>query len=127
MSEVRVLPGPPGTRLYLASPMKKVIYIIFGLVILGSLGIIFRDQIQEKFFPVKELHYHAGFQVYENGKQKSFADIAYMHDKPCTGKKAEEEKEDEQIEKAHLHDLVGDVVHVHRENATWGDLFKNIK
>ena len=35
-------------------------------------------------------------------------------------------KEDKQLEKAHLHDLIGTVAHIHRENATWRDLFKNI-
>jgi hypothetical protein len=34
---------------------------------------------------------------------------------------------EEQIEKAHLHDGVGDVVHIHRLESTWGDLFANIK
>jgi hypothetical protein len=51
-----------------------------------------------------------------------------MHTKPC-GKTVPThvDPEEEQIEKAHLHDYVGDVVHVHRTGATWGDLFTNIK
>lgn len=106
--------------------MKKFIYVIFALLIIGSLGIIFRTQIQAALFPIKEIHIHAGFQVYENGKQKSFADLRYMNDKPC-GSHAPGEHVDEQLEKAHLHELVGDVVHVHREGATWGDLFTNLK
>lgn len=106
--------------------MKKIIYVIFALLIIASLGIIFRSQIQATFFPIKEIHIHAGFQVYENGKLKSFADIRYMNDKPC-GDHGPGEHVDEQLEKAHLHELVGDVVHVHREGATWGDLFTNLK
>jgi hypothetical protein len=106
--------------------MKKIIYILFAAIILGSVGIIFRDNIRAILFPVKVLHYHAGFQVYENGKLKSFADIRYMHDKPCTGNPSPEELYDP-MERAHLHDLVGDVVHVHREHVTWGDLFTNLK
>lgn len=109
------------------SIMKKVaLYIIFAVVILSSLGVIFRTQIQAVLFPIKEIHIHAGFQIYEDGKQKSFEDFAYMNDKPC-GDHAPGEHVDEQLEKAHLHELVGDVVHVHREGATWGDLFTNLK
>jgi hypothetical protein len=118
MSEVRVLPGP--------LLMKRIIYALFAVLIVASIGIIFRDNIRAVLFPVKVVHYHAGFQVYENGKLKSFADIRYMHDKPCTGNPSPEELYDP-MEKAHLHDLVGDVVHVHRENVVWGDLFTNLK
>ncbi len=75
---------------------------------------------------LKHVHYHAGFQVYVNGKQVDFAKPEYMHEKPCTVAK-NVEHEDEQIEKAHLHELVGDVVHVHREPVYWSDLFTNLK
>ncbi len=44
----------------------------------------------------------------------------------CSVSKAKETPEETQIGKAHLHDHVGDVVHVHRTGAVWGDLFTNI-
>lgn len=105
---------------------KKLLYVIFGVLIIASLGVIFRSQIQATFFPIKEIHIHAGFQVYENGKEKSFADIRYMKDDPC-GSHEVGKVVNEQLEKAHMHELVDDVVHVHREGATWGDFFTNIK
>ena len=37
-----------------------------------------------------------------------------------------ENEGDEQIEKAHLHDNVGDLVHVEADRAKWSDLFTNI-
>ncbi len=46
---------------------------------------------------------------------------------PCSEHDVKKSPEEEQIEKAHLHDGVGDVVHTHRSGATWGDLFKNIQ
>lgn len=113
MSEVRVLPG---------AHMKKLLYVLFAVLLIGSLGVIFRNQIRATLFPVKVVHLHAGFQVYKDGKLQSFADLKYMHDKPCTGKESPEELYDPTM-KAHLHDLVGDVVHVHREHVVWGDLF----
>ena len=48
-----------------------------------------------------------------------------MSIKLCVGDE-KEHKEDEQLEKAHLHDGVGDVVHVEAEEAKWKDLFMNI-
>lgn len=62
--------------------------------------------------------------MYVNGEKQDYSDWQYMHLELCTDE--QERHEDEQIEKAHLHDGVGDVVHVHREGAVWGDLFKNI-
>src|SRR3989338_3813330 len=52
-----------------------------------------------------------------------------MHIEPCSDEDIKEEAtspEHEQIEKAHLHDGIGDVVHVHREGAVWRDLFENL-
>jgi hypothetical protein len=72
-------------------------------------------------------HYHAGFQVYKQNQLQDFSDLKYMHLESCTETEAFPKAiEDEQIEKAHLHNGVGDVVHVHRDNSVWGDLFHNL-
>jgi hypothetical protein len=72
------------------------------------------------------VHYHAGFTVYVNGIRQEYSAPQYMHAEPCPVGTATPPPGDPQEEKAHLHDGVGDVVHVHRTGATWGDLFKNI-
>lgn len=49
---------------------------------------------------------------------------------PCTvsdANRAPETAANRQIQKAHLHDNVGDVVHVEQADAKWQDLFTNIK
>ena len=75
----------------------------------------------------EEIHYHAGFQVYVNNELQDFSDLAYMQIEPCGEDEHEQVTEEhEQIERAHLHEGVGDVVHVHRDDAVWGDLFTNI-
>ena len=74
----------------------------------------------------EHIHYHAGFIVHIDGVKQDYSDFKYMNVKPCTEEKSESTKEDKQIEKAHLHDGVGDVVHVENEDGVWGDLFKNI-
>lgn len=93
-----------------------LILLVAGLVLFGK-----------KIFPQPKVHYHAGFVVFHNDKKIDFSDYKYMNVKPCTlDEKEAEEEEDEQLEKAHLHDSVGDVVHVEATNATWKDLFTNL-
>lgn len=105
---------------------RKLLYVVIPLflILVGWFGLM----IKEKYFPPKSIHYHAGFIVLKDNKLVDFSDIKYMHAKPC-GEGAHEEvtPEEEQIEKAHLHDYIGDVVHVHREHALWKDLFINLK
>lgn len=74
----------------------------------------------------EHIHYHAGFIVYIDGVKQDYSDYKYMNLTPCTQEESKPTKEEEQIEKAHLHDGVGDVVHVENEDGVWGDLFKNI-
>ncbi|MBP9670203.1 hypothetical protein KBD75_02275 [Candidatus Woesebacteria bacterium] len=73
------------------------------------------------------VHYHAGFRVYIDGVLQDYSDYKYMNFVPCSEHDEKKSPAEEQIEKAHLHDGVGDVVHVHRSGSTWGDLFKNIQ
>ncbi len=75
---------------------------------------------------VEHIHYHAGFIVYVDGVRQDYSDYKYMNLTPCTQEELKPTKEEEQIEKAHLHDGVGDVVHVEQAGSVWGDLFKNI-
>lgn len=117
--------------------MSKRLLILIPLVVIISgafalLGINYIKKSQTsnpEEHANKDIHYHAGFQVYVDGELMDFSENVYMHESPCTvdGEPIENAHEDEQTEKAHLHDHTGDVVHVHREDATWGDLFTNIK
>lgn len=74
----------------------------------------------------KKVHYHAGFVVFQNDKKLDFSDFKYMRVKPCDDVKGNDTDDDIQAEKAHLHDQVGDVVHIERGGAYWRDLFTNI-
>lgn len=95
----------------------------FGLAVVVTLMILTMRGAAPK---PEEVHYHAGFRVYIDGQLQNYSAAKYMEIEPCTTS-SHQEKEDDQAEKAHLHDGVGDVVHVHRNGAVWGDLFKNIK
>jgi hypothetical protein len=76
--------------------------------------------------PSAKIHYHAGFLVYVDGTLQDFSGDQYMNIDFCSIPHAKETPQEIQIGKAHLHDNVGDVVHVHRPGAVWGDLFTNI-
>jgi hypothetical protein len=72
-------------------------------------------------------HYHAGFVVFDNNKKINFSKAQYMSLSPCTLHANEDDSPATiQHDKAHLHDYVGDVVHIERTGAKWGDLFVNI-
>ena len=97
--------------------MKKILIV---LVLVGVLGWrLWREK-------TEDVHYHAGFRVYIDGQLQNYSDYKYMNFVPCSEHDEKKSKEEEQIERAHLHDGVGDVVHVHKAGANWGDLFKNI-
>ncbi len=78
------------------------------------------------FFPKHSVHYHAGFQVYQDNILVDFSGLKYMNLVPCGEHDEAKDAQHEQQEKAHLHDNIGDVVHSHRNGAVWGDLFQNI-
>jgi hypothetical protein len=101
-------------------------FLLAWVVFFGVIGAAF--YLSTTKAPAKEIHIHAGFQVYKDDKLVNFAKPEFMEDKPCSTV-ANQKKlsyEEAQRHKAHLHELVGDVVHVHTEGATWWDLFKNL-
>lgn len=103
---------------------KKLIAIGLSsllLIVIAIAAVIIKGQKEQK--PL--VHYHAGFIVFQDGKKLDFSDIKYMHLAPCV--QGGKETADDPSMKAHLHDDIGDVVHVHRAGAVWQDLFTNIK
>lgn len=103
---------------------KFLLFVISVIVLLFGVGIFVRAQ---KLFIPQKTHSHAGFVVFQNDKKLDFSDMKYMSVEPCVlNNKREDSAEDIQIEKAHLHDNVGDLVHVERTGPIWKDLFTNI-
>ena len=99
--------------------------VFFLLIDVGTIGYF----LQKKFSKPETVHFHAGFQVYIDGKLQNFSNIKYMETKPCANDEGDETKSPEELQKdkAHLHDNVGNVVHSHVRGGAWGDLFRNIK
>ena len=73
-----------------------------------------------------DVHHHAGFVIFADGEKVDFSADKYMHTVECSLDEHEHTPEEEQIEKAHLHSGIGDVVHVHRPDVVWADLFINL-
>lgn len=89
--------------------------IIGAFIILGIRFVTYSEE---------GVHYHANFAVYMNGQQEKFDDIFYyIGAESCTG---ESEHRANPYARTHLHDMVGDVVHVEDEAVTWGQFFQNI-
>jgi len=95
-----------------------VLNLLFFVLLAGLFWYVRTNETQ-----AEETHFHAAFQVYRDNALVDFTDEKYMYISPCTDS---EESENEQMEKAHLHGNVGDVVHVEQKNGKWKDLFKNL-
>ena len=108
--------------------MKKWILRIAVVLIVAVIAFAGVKEYKAVTTPQKT-HYHAGFVVFVNNKKIDFSKAQYMSISPCIlhGKEADDASPSSiQLDKAHLHDFVGDVVHVERTGAKWGDLFVNI-
>lgn len=101
---------------------KRINIILFILLFLVALTFLF---VRNKQAPENKVHYHAGFIVFKDNKQIDFSDSKYMNITPCTTDKSLSDN-NPQLEKAHLHDNVGTVVHIEHSQAIWKDLFTNI-
>ncbi len=67
-------------------------------------------------------HYHANFALYVNGQQDKFDNFTFYEEvQSCSSDDKNNPKT-----RAHMHNQVNDVVHVHDDNATWGHFFANL-
>jgi len=81
---------------------KKLLVFLLAIVLLAWFFLVLINKIQSQ----QSIHYHTGFLIYIDGILQDFSAQKYI------------EISAYQIEKAHLHDNVGDVVHVHQPGAT---------
>lgn len=99
---------------------KIISSTVFVILIVGFFVLYKTIQV-----PETPVHYHANFAVFIDGKNQDFSEDKFMHIEPCSDKDEHEEPNDLE-EKVHLHDNVGNVVHVHDANIHWEDLFKSL-
>ncbi len=95
--------------------MKK--HIIWFILLILALGITYI------FVPRPyQVHWHANFAVYIDGKQEDFSSEMYMEETSRCNVTTDILPQD----RIHLHDGKGSLVHVHMAASTWGDLFSNL-
>lgn len=97
---------------------SRLAFLCYGLL-LGALIIL---GVRFATYNPKHTHYHANFAVYVNGQREAFKSPTYYEDvAACT-------TYDNMTppERAHLHDNVNDVVHVHDDAVTWSQFFENL-
>jgi hypothetical protein len=68
-------------------------------------------------------HYHANFAVFINGQREEFKGAQYYQEvsicSAATGITIPQQR-------AHMHDNINDIVHVHDHAVTWGQFFENL-
>ncbi|HXR49473.1 MAG TPA: hypothetical protein VN778_00385 [Verrucomicrobiae bacterium] len=78
-----------------------------------------------RFFTYKpvQVHYHANFAVYLNGQRQEFKGPQYYQEVAICSS-----TNDITIpqQRAHMHDNINSVVHVHDHAVTWGQFFENL-
>lgn len=97
--------------------MKVLIGIVLGVLLLGGARFAFSG-------PPPATHHHANFAVYLNGERLDLSGDQYMEEVAACY--AAEEGEIAPEHRAHMHENVGDVVHVHHPGVTWGHFFENL-
>ena len=107
---------------------KTIIIIAIAALVLGIGGYwLFFSNVSVK----EEYHVHADFAVFIDGQKIDFAKEEFMGEEVC-GKPGEDEHDIDFTtiegvkEAAHLHDLNGNVMHIHHENATLSMFFQGI-
>ena len=102
----------------------KVVLLVTIGVVMGVVGIG-----AARFATLPELpdtegpHYHANFAVFLNGERLDLSAMHYMQDVAACQANPDVMLP---VERAHMHEGIHDVVHVHHEGATWGHFFQNI-
>jgi hypothetical protein len=107
----------------------KIALLSVGLLLLGAAlgvtGFFAVTRLLEKPTSQAHTHFHAGFQIYVEGKLQDLSTFKYMHFGKC-GASAGTVDYSKVTNRVHLHDNVGDVAHIHVDGVTWGNLLESI-
>lgn len=104
--------------------MKRMAALLISLLPVYALG--YTIGYSFGFIGEHEVHYHAGFHVYENGERLDLSGFEYMTILPCSELHNHGGEKEYDASMIHLHDGVGDVVHVHADGQTWRMLMESL-
>lgn len=98
---------------------NRIALLTAGVVLGVLLFVAFRFAVAD---PPEPTHYHANFAVWVNGERLDLSADQFMEDVgSCAAQGAVLPRE-----RAHLHNNNADVVHVHDQGVTWGQLLANL-
>lgn len=118
---------PAETRLSSYRSRLKRLFVryqaVFPLLAIGFIGgFLWLAGMRYLLVRSPETHYHANFAVYINDEREDFSEFTYFEEvAACTSAYADNPKG-----RVHMHDQVGDVIHVHDKRVTYGAFFENI-
>lgn len=93
------------------------------LIVVGTLGFA----LSKSSVDSETVHYHAGFQIVQNGMLLDYSAPEYMHVVPCLDKNVHIEIDKNDVtERIHLHNQVGTVAHIHDNGVVWEDLLRSL-
>jgi len=96
-----------------------VLILTIGFILINATAIAYKIST----VPENPVHLHANFAVVLNDVPVDFSKPSYMTIQPCGDLGHGDSKKDG----VHLHDQVGNVVHVHAEGITWNDFFESVQ
>lgn len=97
-------------------------FLAIACVILGAIVVLGVRFIT--YAPPEATHYHANFAVYIDGKRQVFKDAKYYEEGAASACAVEPTAKDENpMDRVHMHSPVNDVVHVEDVIVTWGNFF----
>ncbi len=94
--------------------MKKLLFLVIPFLLVSC---------NIATAPTHDFHIHAGFQVYIDNTLVNFSDVRFMYFKPC-GLAKDEIKTIK--DKVHLHDQIGEALHIHDKDVTWKDAMDSL-
>jgi hypothetical protein len=97
---------------------KQLLFIAVAFV----LGVFWVFAIRFVTLEKEEVHYHANFAVFTEGERLLFDNFTFYEEvAACGGNGVDSPKI-----RAHMHDNINHVVHVHDNGVTWGHFFANL-
>jgi hypothetical protein len=96
--------------------------MILAVVLAFVLGVFWVFAIRFVTLEKKEVHYHANYAVFVDGERLAFENFTFYEEiAACGGNGIDSPKI-----RAHMHEQVNHVVHVHDNGVTWGHFFANL-
>ena len=89
--------------------------IVIGLILFAGIKYL-------TYKPPEHVHYHANFAVSINGQKEKFENPLYYQEIVTCAV----DNSNDPAHRAHIHDNVNDLVHVHDGAVTWGNFFQNL-